>query len=251
MNSMGIYGTVALMGVFLAYTLFVLYKRKKGSPEAARMFFERTGYRYAEILNQPIEAHIAYGEQAMKNASKGYRLHMIRDFHGMPIHSVQDYSVKGNSISMSYSWSAPLPGPPRVLVQVAEKKLRGFGKGLKEAFSNSERCWSQQYPHEVQTGNADFDRRFNVYSDNPQAAYAALQTPGLTQLISQCTEVDLTVYPDQIRFADPSQKNMMANMGGTFGAMSMATNPSKAMEMTIPVHDHLAQLIATTYQACG
>jgi hypothetical protein len=245
----------ALMGLFLGYSLFTIYKRKKGMPDAARMFFERTGYRYADILGQPLEAHIAHGEQLMKGASKGYRLHMVRDFYGLPIHSVQEYSVESGltstKTSMSYAWSLPLQQPARFHLQIAEKSLRGFAKGVKEAFSSSERVWNQQYPHEVKSGDPQFDGRFFVYSDNPQAAYAALQAPALRQVLLQCTEVDLTVYPDQLRFADPLQKNIMAAMGGTFGAMSMGTNPSKMMELTIPVHDHMAHVLATTYQACA
>ena len=239
------------MGVFLSYTLYTLYKRKKGMPEATRMFLERTGYRYADILNQPLEAHIHHGQTLMKGARQGYSVHMVRNFHGMPVHNTQDYKVCGNSISMSYAWSVPLPGPPRFHLQIAEKSLRGFRKGMKEAFSNSERVWNQQYEHAVQSGEPQFDARFNVYSDNPPAAQAALQDPSLRQLLMQCTEVDLTVYPDQIRYADPNQKNISAVMGGMVGAMSMATNPAKMMELTIPVHDHLAQVLATTYQACA
>ena len=215
------------------------------------MFFERTGYRYVDILNQPIEAHMAYGEQLMKNAREGYRIHMMRDYHGMPIHNVMDYSFSGNTTSMSYSWSLPLQQPPRVYLQVAEKNLRGFGKGVKEAFSNSERQWSQAYEHQVQTGDAALDGRFNIYSNDPQAAYHALSNPNLRQLLMQCTEVDLTVRQDQIRFADPNQKNVSAAMGGMLGAMAAASNPSKMMELSIPVHEHLAQLLATTYQACA
>jgi hypothetical protein len=247
--------TFALMGLFLGYSLYTVRKRKKAMPEASRMFFERTGYRYADIIDQPLEVHINYGERLMKGAAKGYRIHMVRDFHGLPIHSVQEYTVESGltstKTSTSYAWSLPLSKPPRFHLQVADKSLRGFAKGVKEVFSNSERVWNQQYPDEVQSGDPQFDGRFHVYSDHPQAAHAVLQTPALRQLLLQCAEVDLTVYPDQIRFADPIQKNIGAVMGGTLGAMSMATNPAKMMELTIPIHDHMAQLLATTYQACA
>jgi hypothetical protein len=192
-----IFFTMALMGLFLGYTLFTIYKRKKGMADAARMFFERTGYRYADILGQPVEAHLAHGEQLMKGASKGYRLHMVRDFHGLPIHSVQEYVVEtgltSSKTSTRYAWSVPLQQPARFHLQIAEKSLRGLAKGVKAAFSSSERVWNQQYPHEVTSGDPQFDGRFFVYADDPQAAYAALQAPALRQVLLQCTEVDLTV----------------------------------------------------------
>jgi len=249
----GLIFPAVLMGVFLVYSLYVMKKRKTAMPESTRMFFERTGYRYADIINQPLEAHINYGVELMRGARKGYRIHMIRNFHGIPVHNVQEYKTEtgltGSTTSSSYGWSVPLPQQPRILLQIAEKSLRGFRKGLNEAFSNSERCWNQQYQHEVQTGDPEFDSRFNVYSDNPAAAYQALGAPGLKPLLLQCTEVDLTVYPDQIRIADPSQKNITAVMGGMVGGMALATNPAKMMELAIPIHDHMAQLLATTYQA--
>ena len=60
--------TVALMGLFLGYTLYTIHKRNKGLPDATRMFFERTGYRYAEILQQPLEAHVQHGARLVGRA---------------------------------------------------------------------------------------------------------------------------------------------------------------------------------------
>ncbi|MEZ4362135.1 MAG: hypothetical protein R3B48_18245 [Kofleriaceae bacterium] len=247
---------LGMMALFLGYSLYTIQKRKKAMPDASRRFFERTGYRYADLAGQPLEAHIAYGEQLMKGAAtKGYRIHMIRDFHGVAIHSVQQYTIEtgltSTRTSTSYTWTLPLPRPARFHLQIAEKSLRGFAKGVKEAFSSGERVWHQQYPYEVSTGDPQFDKRFNVYSDQPQAAAAALGAPHLRQMLLQCAEIDLTVYPDQIVFADPAQKNLTAAMGGMVGTMSMATNPGKMMELTIPVHDHVAQVLATVFEACA
>src|ERR1051325_2905905 len=162
--------TFGIMALFLGYSLYMIQKRKRGMPDATRMFLERTGYRYADILDQPLEVHVQHGERLMKNASKGYRVHMVRDFYGMPIHSLQEYSVESSltstKTSISYTWSLPLPRPLRFQLQIADKSLRGFTKGLKEAFSSSERVWHQLYPHQVATGNAEIDARFNVYTDH-------------------------------------------------------------------------------------
>ena len=246
---------LVLMGMFLGYSLYMIQKRKKAMPDATRMFLERTGYRYADILDQPLEAHVHHGERLMKNARKGYRIHMVRNFHDMPIHSLQESTVESGltstTTSISYTWSLPLPRPLRFQLQIAEKSLRGFAKGVKEAFSSSERVWDQLYPFQVTTGNAEFDARFNVYSDQPQAAQMAVHSSGLMPLLLRCTEVDLATTGDHIRFSDPMQKNITGVMGGTLGVMAMAANVGKMMELQIPVHELMAQVLATTYQACA
>jgi hypothetical protein len=180
---------------------------------------------------------------------------MVRDFHGVSIHSIQDYGVEqrltGPKTSIGYAWSLPLARRPRFHLQIAERGLRGFAKGLKEAFSSSERVWNQLYMHQIASGDARFDQRFNVYTDHPEAALAVLPASGLIELLLQCTEVDLVTLDDQVRFADPMQKNLMSMLGGTLGATAIGGNVGKALELQIPVHDLIAQILATTYQACA
>jgi len=245
---------IAIMAVFLAYTLYTIRRRKAGMPDAFRMFFERTGYRYADIHDQPLEHHVMHGQTLMANARNGYHIHMLRDYYGLPVHSVQELSHRregGRSVtSMSASWSCPLPQQPRVFLQVADRSLSGFRKGLKEAFSNSERAWEAVYPQEVASGDHDLDRRFHFFGYDPAAVQYALSAPGLKDLLLGCAEVDLCVYADRIVFADPVQKNMTAGMGGTIGMMAMGSNMMKYMEATIPVHDRIAQILGTTVRAC-
>jgi hypothetical protein len=244
---------IVLMAVFLAYTIYTMRKRKTGMPEAFRMFFERTGYRYADILDQPLEAHLMHGETLMRNARKqGYHIHMVRDYHGVPIHSLQDQSYgKDGSVRMSYAWTSPLTQPPRVLVQIADRSLSGAGKAVKEAFSNMERKWEPLYSTEIESGDPELDKRFRIFGEDPTGVQQALATPGLRDLLLGCAEVDLAVRGDEIRFADPMQKNIRASMGGNIGMMAMGSNMQKMMEMTIPIHDRMAQLLATTRQACA
>ena len=246
---------IILMAVFLGYSLYVIGRRKAGMPQAFRMFFERTGYRYADILDQPLEQHIMHGQTLMARAHKGYHIHMLRDYYGVPVHSVQDLSHRregGRSItSMSASWFCPLPQQPRILLQIADRSLSGFRKGLKEAFGNSERIWEPVYPQQVASGDQDLDRRFQFFGHDPAAVQYALSAPGLKELLLGCAEVDLCVYPDRVVFSDPVQKNMTAGMGGTLGMMAMGSNMSKTMEMTIPVHDRIAQILGTTARACA
>jgi hypothetical protein len=79
----------------------------------------------------------------------------------------------------------------------------------------------------------------------------ALQAPGLKELLLGCVEVDLCVYPDRVVFGDPMQKNMRGGMGGTVGMMAMGGNIGNVMELSIPVHDRIAQLLGTVARACA
>jgi hypothetical protein len=239
----------AVMGLFLTYSLYTVRKRKRTMPDATRMFLERTGYRYADILAQPLAAHIHHGEQLMRRGSKGYRVHLVRDFHGMAIHNVATYSVAGSESSMAYTWSLPLAHPLRYQLQVADKNLRGLGKNVKELFSNHERVWSQRYPHRVTTGDRELDARFNIYSDQPEAALPALHALG--PLLLSCVAVDLVTTPSSITFSDPTQRNVASAMGGVFGAMMIGGDAAKHLELQIPVHDLIAKILATTHQACA
>jgi hypothetical protein len=45
------------------------------------------------------------------------------------------------------------------------------------------------------------------------------------------------------------QKNVTAGMGGYLGNMASASNMQKRMELTIPVHDRIATLLATAARA--
>ena len=246
---------ILLMAVFLGYTLFVLQRRKAGMPEAFRMFFERTGYRYADILDRPLEEHIMHGKTLMANARGGAHIHMVRDYHGLPVHSVQDYRVRregGRTVnSTCTSWFCTLPRESRIRLQVAERSASGFGQGLREVLGAPERDWQQAYPLEVQSGDRQLDQRFRFFGFDPPAVQEALRAPGMKELLLGCAEVDLCVHPDRVVFADPGQKNMTSGMGGTIGMMAMGSNMTRWMEMTIPVHDRIAQLLATTARACA
>jgi hypothetical protein len=246
---------ILLMAVFGGYSLYVIRKRKAGMPQAFRMFFERTGYRYADIYDRPLEEHVMHGQTLMANARHGYRVHLLRDYYGVPVHSVQElghrHEGSTSTTSMSASWFCPLPQAPRVRLQIAERSLKGFGKNLREAFGSSERIWEQVYPLEVESGDPELDRRFMFFGFDPAAVRYALSAPGLRELLLGCAEVDLCVHPDRIEFSDPSQKNMTAGMGGTIGMMAMGSNMTRWMEMTIPVHDRIAQLLGTTARACA
>jgi hypothetical protein len=105
------------------------------------------------------------------------------------------------------------------------------------------------YPVPVNSGNPELDRRFLVFGEDPNAVLHVLSAPGLTDLLLGCAEVDLTVHSDRIVLADPTQKNMVAGMGGQIGNMALGADMTKRMELTIPVHDRMAQIPALVASA--
>jgi hypothetical protein len=131
-----------------------------------------------------------------------------------------------------------------VRLQVAERSLTGTAKAIKEAFGNSERHWQQLYPLQVESGSPEVDRRFLIFGEHAPSTLEVLRTPGLFELLLGCAEVDLVVHSDRIVLADPTQKNMIAGMGGQIGNMALGADMMKRMELTIPVHDRMAQILA-------
>lgn len=244
---------IVLMLLFGAYTVYTMKKRRASMGPAARMFFERTGYRYADIPNASLDEQAAYGEKLVSNAGrKGYEIHWVRDFHGVPIHWRQAYKMNDQGgWAISAAWSVPLAKTPRVLVQIAEKSLRGIGKAVKEVFSNMERKWEPIYPKEVTSGDAELDARLVFLGEDEGEVRRVLSAPGLKELLLGCVEVDVTVHRDEVRFADPLQKNVRAGMGGMVGMMAMGSDMGRMMELSIPVHDRMAELLATLARACA
>lgn len=248
---------IIMMALFGAYALYTWKKRSAAMGPAFRTFFERTGYRYAELPREtPLEQQIAHGEMLAKRMTAdmrkgGYETHMVRDFHGLPIHWRTWMKTIEKGWSMGCSWTVPLAAPAGARVQIADKSLSGVGKAVKEMFSNSERVWEPAYPNQVESGDPELDKRFMIYAEDPAAAARVLAAPGLRDLLLGCVEVDLTVRGNDIVFADPTQKNLRAGLGGTLGQMAIASDLQKQMELSIPVHERLAELLAVTARAAA
>jgi hypothetical protein len=218
-------------------------------------FFQRTGYRYFDIQNQPPEAQT---QRALSDATKasggGFALHYVRNYNGLPIHYRSTAGMEqrdGQSVYViSNQWEAELPAPPRIPVHIADKRLDSTMKAVGELFTNSKRVFSPKGSQRVTTGIPEIDSRFVVFGEDP-AAVAALfrQNPALIPLLSGWAEVDVAVTRHQVTFADPVQKNMQAAMGGTLGNMAMGFDFAKRTELSIPVHDRVAELMAALVRA--
>lgn len=249
-----------LLVAFAAYAFWMMKKRKQGLQNlgpAFQRFFEQTGYRHAELGGAPLEEHVRLSEEATRQLYRGaqkHEMHLVRDFHGLEVHH-DSYIGAPQSKSSRYQrvmwcrWSVALAQPPRVLWQVADKTLGSMGKAVMEAFSNTTREWSPLYPHRIPTGDRELDKRFVVYGEDPEAVVRVMATPGLKELLLGCAEVDLSVERSRAVFSDPSQKNMLAAMGGTVGAMAVGFDYGKYMDLTIPVHERITELLALSLRA--
>lgn len=243
---------LVMMVAFGGYYFWTMSKRQKAladSGPALRDFFQRTGYRFADMPPEPFEAHIQRATHEMQAGNAG-NTHYVRNFHGIPIHFQQAFQNTANGYSMSCSWSAELPRPPAIPFHVADRSLSSVGKAVYEAFSNMTREWTPKHPQDVVTGIPNLDQRFKVMGRDANAVRALFQRdPALVAAILQQVEVDLWVDERRVVFADPMQKNMNAGMGGTVGSMAIGFDMVKRLELSMAVHDRIAELLALSVRA--
>lgn len=243
---------IVLMAAFGGYYVWMMKKRSAALDSAGpalRDFFQRTGYRYADMPPEPIEPHIQRATHEMHAGNAGMT-HYVRNFHGIPIHFHQTFQATDGGYSMSCSWTADLAAPPRVPFQVADRGLSSVGKAVREAFSNMTRHWSPKHPLEVVTGQPAIDQRFRVFGHDEGAVRAIFQRDAaLVAALSQQVEVDLWVDAQRAVFSDPMQKNMNAGMGGMVGNMAMGFDMVKRLEISMSVHERIAELLALAVRA--
>jgi hypothetical protein len=249
------------IGGSLFYT-FWMRKRAAAAYDAARpqyvSFFERTGYRYADMPNDPPEAQANRSfDDAKKPPTKGdYQLHYVRDFYGLPVHYRSSHGSRKEGTKTifwrSNQWEADLPAPPRVPIHIADKRLDSTLKAIGEIFSSSERVFNPKCSQKVQTGIPEVDSKFVVFGEDPNAVRALFaQHPGIVPLLSGWAELDVAIVGNRGVFADPEQNNMTAAMGGMTGNMALGFDIGKRIELSIPVHDRVAELMATLARAAA
>jgi hypothetical protein len=249
-----IFAVVFIVGS-LVYMMWMKGKAKQGLENARpafQSFFERTGYRYADIAEQPVEAQVerAYHDAAHPDPTGNINLHYVRNFHGVHVHyRSKTWVEKGVSSTTYYrsnQWDADVPAAPRIPIHIAHKSLDSMLKTAKEAFSNSKRNFTPKCSQKVLTGIPSIDDKFVVYGENADAVRHLLQqNPQLPQLLQDWAEVDVWVTADGSCFNDPSYSNIQAAMGGMVGNMAMGFDYGKRTELTIPVHERVAELLAT------
>jgi hypothetical protein len=250
-----VYFAVIFVVASIAYTIWMRNKTKQGLANARpafQMFFERTGYRYADLEQQPLEATVerAYQEAQNPNTTGNVDLHYIRNFHGLRVHyrskSWYEKSLNKTTYYRSNQWEADLQQMPRIPVHIADKSLDSVMKTVGEAFSNSKRHFSPKCSQKVQTGIPAIDAKYVVFGEQPDAVrYLFQQNPALVQLLQDWAELDVWITPHGACFNDPSYKNMTASMGGMVGGMAIGFDIGKRTEAGIPIHERVAELLGT------
>jgi hypothetical protein len=239
---------------------YAFWMRKKGANALANakpaftMFFERTGYRYADLVTAPAEAQADRAMADAKKSMSNYEVHYVRNYHGLPVHysSATGTRKEGdkNVFWLSNQWEADLSRAPRVPVHIADKSLHSTLKAATELFSNSKRVFNPRCREKVLTGIPELDSKYGVWSDDPAGAQQMFRAnPALVSLLSGWAELDVSITGNRAVFADPTQKNMQAAMGGTMGSMAIGFDYSKRLELAIPTHDRVADLFAALVQA--
>lgn len=252
---------VALMITLgFGYRFYIMQRMRtslSSSGDAFTSFFERTGYQYPHMVGQPPAAQAAHAlQQARAGTATG--MDYIRNFHGIEIHNHSSYGygtdANGQKVyRISNQWDARFPQQLRLGIHIADKRLdSSLRSAVIEAVSNQRRVFNPRFPHRVQTGIPAVDSRFVVYASDPAWAAHVLQNqPALVAQLDGWAELDVWVVGDQGGFADPAMKNMNAAMGGTIGNMAIGFDFGKRLELSIPVHERVAELIATLGRACA
>jgi hypothetical protein len=247
---------VLMLALFAGYAVWMMSKTKRAVASlgpAMHGFFARSGYRYPDMAPEPVESHVQRAltdAQGLMAGNVQTQTHYVRNFHGLAVHFTQGSQATERGHSYWSQWTAPIAAPPRVPFHIADKSLASLGKAVREAFSNTTRHWQARYPHPVETGIPAIDSRFVVYGTDPNAVrYVLQQNPALVAALMQATEVDLWVDAQNATFNDPAQKNINAALGGMVGQMALGFDYGKRMDMSLPVHDRVAELLAMAVRA--
>ena len=93
-------------------------------------------------------------------------------------------------------------------------------------------------------GDPELDRRFALFTPVDERRIAAILSNGqLRTALMQCAYVDLQVTPQGARFSDPKDHNGTAALGGVEGLIRFAGIPGRVFELTLPVHERIANIL--------
>jgi len=249
--------TIVIMAAGFGYTFWMKGKFKQSLANARpafQSFFERTGYRYADLERESVDAQVDRAYREAQQPSANLDLHYVRDFHGIRLHyrarTWVEQSVGKTTYFRSNQWEAELRQAPRIPLHIADKSLASVMKKVGEAFSNSKRQFTPQCSQQIVTGIPAIDDKFVVYAENADGVrWVFQQNPGLVELLQNWAQVDVWVTAQGACFNDPSFSNIMAAMGGSISSMAMGFDYGKRMELGIPVHERVAELLATLLRA--
>jgi len=216
-----------------------------------RAFLEQTGFRVvgAEHADLGQQAELALKALMQEGGESGQE--WTRDCGGVQVHHFFRRVQQANINCYWCRWSTPLAHAPRIALQVIEKRLVGKLAGVDNFIENKSYEWRQLLPNPVPLGDAELDKRFLVFGNDPALVRTALGANGVRDLLLACKQVDLSVDAQGVVFSDPFRENILAAVGGGVGVMMVGANPHALTQMILPVHDRVSWLAATLARACA
>lgn len=253
MNDVPIWVWFVALG-WLPVTVMYFMARRRMAP-AVLEFLESTNYRCSSSNSSEVAVHAALvsqiyarmwktGEQVLLHRAWGEIL--VRFTQALDRQAVE----QGSTSAYRTIWSTEVSLPPEFHLQVVDKDPggRAWPQSMLAAIDKitaGERVgWQQIYPHAVVTGDRAFDDRFAVFATNPDLTRALLAAPSVRGRLLQLGDVDLTVGATEICFNDSLYLNFLAAQGGYVLAMTKTAKPGDIFQNSIPLHDHIADLLA-------
>jgi hypothetical protein len=245
---------VLFAALFGAY--FVWMGKKKAAMQGQalvgmRRLLEETGFRVAAIHQAPIEEHVRVAIAALGTMGGSEGQEWIRVCSGVRVHHFFRAVYEDQRNLFWCKWYASFQHPPRVALQIIERKLVGTMASVGNFLENRSYAWEQELPHPVSSGDRDLDARFLFFGHHPDAVRAVLQTQGLRDLLLATSQVDLRVSAEGVCFTDPFRENLKAAFGGGAGALMSGYDMEALTLSQIPVHERISSVVATLARACA
>jgi hypothetical protein len=219
--------------------------------QSQREFLEQTGFRVvgAEHADLDQQAELALKALMQEGGDPGQE--WIRDCGGVQVRHFFRRVQKNNSNYYWCRWSTRLAQPPRIGLQVVEKRLVGKLSGVDNFIESRSYEWRQLFPNQVSLRDSELEKRFLVFGNDPALVLTALQANGVRDALLACQQVDLSVDADGVVFSDPFRENILAALGGAVGVMMVGADPRAMTQMILPVHERVSWLAAALARACA
>jgi len=246
---------VAVVGGALAGS-FAWHKQKVArrwvvASQSCREFLEQSGFRVmgAEAADLGQQAELALRAIGQEGGERGQE--WVRDCSGVEVrHFFRRVRKKGSNYYWC-RWSTRFAEPPRIGLQVVEKRLIGKLGQVDDLIENKIYEWRQLFPHQVHLTDAALAQRFIVYGNDPALVLTALGANGVRESLLACKHVDLSVDAEGAVFSDPFRENLLVALGGGVGPLLVGYDPRVVTQMILPVHDRVSWLLAALTRACA
>jgi len=218
--------------------------------QSFREFLEQTGFRVvgAEAGDLEQQAELALTAIGQEGGERGQE--WVRSCGGVEVRHFFRRIQKNNSNYYWCRWSTRLGQPPRIGLQIIEKRLISKLARVDNFIESKSYEWRQMFPHQVPL-DGELGQRFVVYGDDPALVLTALGANGVRESLLGCKQVDLSVTHDGVVFSDPFRENILAALGGATGLLMVGYDPRAITQMMVPVHDRVSWLAAALTRACA